>query len=76
MDYVIGCNEEESGKLAIYAGNNLGEVYIYELVGKNEISLAAMITGEAPGIVRNCRRVSNTALATTTEAGDLRIYEY
>jgi hypothetical protein len=35
-----------------------------------------MLTGEPPGIVRNCRRLSPTVLATTTEAGDLRLYEY
>lgn len=74
VDYVVGCHADE--RLAIYTGNNQGEVYIYELVGKGEIALAAMLTGEPPAIVRNCRRLSPAVLATTTEAGDLRLYEY
>jgi len=33
VDYVVGCQADE--RLAIYTGNNLGELYIYELTGKN-----------------------------------------
>lgn len=53
VDYVIGCSTDtfsgsSSEKFVIYAGNNLGEVYIYEMTGKNEIALVDMILTGAP----------------------------
>jgi hypothetical protein len=36
VEYIIGCSyEEESQKFIIYGGNNMGEVYIYEMTGRN-----------------------------------------
>lgn len=79
VDYVIGCGQDRispEGKFIIYAGNNRGEVYIYEMTGKNEIALAGMILSESETIVRNCLRVSPDTIALTTENGDLKVYNY
>lgn len=44
VEYVIGCGSDswsgsgsDGEKFMIYGGNNQGEVYIYEMSGKNEI---------------------------------------
>ncbi len=46
VEYVIGCGTEKWGgddKFVIYGGNNQGEVYIYEMTAKNEVTLVDMI---------------------------------
>ena len=46
VEFVIGCGTDKWGgddKFVIYGGNNQGEVYIYEMTGKNEVTLVDMI---------------------------------
>jgi hypothetical protein len=60
----------------IYAGNNQGEVYIYEMIGKNEIKLVDMILIGKPAIVRNAVRVAADVICLTTEAGEILFFKY
>ncbi|CDW76576.1 wd repeat-containing protein 89-like [Stylonychia lemnae] len=82
-DYVIGCEQDRfTSKFAIYAGNNKGELYIYELEDKNKLNLVDMIllpqNPELPhdNIIRNTLRINSDQIVLTTENGDLKIFKY
>jgi hypothetical protein len=67
---------ETGDRFIIYGANNLGEVYIYEMTGKNEIGLIDMIFVGHPCIIRNVKRVDAGIVAVTLESGELMFFRY
>ncbi len=77
VDYVIGCSVEQPGdRMIIYGGNNLGEVYIYEMTGKNQVTLIDMVFMPHPCIVRNVKMVGEGIIAVTAESGELAFFKH
>ncbi len=67
---------EPGDRFIIYGANNLGEVYIYEMTGKNEIVLIDMILIGHPCIIRNVKTVDSGIIAVTLESGELMFFRY
>ena len=72
----MGCSVEPGDRFIIYGANNLGEIYIYEMTGKNEIGLVDMIFVGRPCIIRNVKRVDAGIVAVTLESGELMFFRY
>jgi hypothetical protein len=54
----------------------LGEVYIYEMTGRNQIKLIDMLILGQPCIIRNVKKVESGMFAVTTENGDLWFFKH
>lgn len=67
---------ETGDRFIIYGANNLGEIYIYEMTGKNEISLVDMIFVGHPCIIRNIKMVDAGIIAVTLESGELLFFRH
>lgn len=76
VDYVVGCSVETGDRFIIYGANNLGEIYIYEMTGKNEIVLVDMIFVGHPCIIRNVKMVDAGIIAVTLESGELMFFRH
>ena len=72
----MGCSVEPGDRFIIYGANNLGEVYIYEMSGKNEIVLIDMIFIGHPCIIRNVKTVDAGIIAVTLESGELMFFRF
>lgn len=72
----MGCSVEAGDRFIIYGANNLGEIYIYEMSGKNEITLVDMIFVGHPCIIRNIKMVDVGIIAVTLESGELLFFRH
>lgn len=77
VTYLITCLQDPyTNQFSIYGGNNKGEVYIYNLEGKDKLVLQDMLILNEEAIIRNVKRVSETDIVCTTENGELKMFKY
>ena len=89
MSYLIKLEINMEGKILLYCGNMLGEVYIYEVTNvhesfrdteavdqKGELKLLDMIITGDPFAIRAVTQVSEKIFATATENDYVRLHAF